>query len=55
MKPPVLDSTSIFLQVKNKRKCFGASENHQKGPTALKVLLFEPPTLFSKQVRVSSC
>jgi len=45
MKPLVLDSASIFLQVKNKGKYFQASENHQKGPTALQGSLFEPPTL----------
>jgi len=43
MQPLVLDSTSIFLEVKIKRKCFRASKNRQKGPTTLKVSFFEPP------------
>jgi len=45
MKPLVLDSTSIFLQVKNIEKYFGAFENHQKGRSALRCSLFEPSTL----------
>jgi len=45
MKPLVLDSISIFLQVKNKGKHFWAFETHQKAPRTPKVLLFEPPTL----------
>jgi len=32
----ILDSASIFLQVKKQRKCFRASEKHQKGWPALK-------------------
>jgi len=47
MKPLVLDSALIFLQVKNKGKYFWAFENRKKGPTALKVSLFELPTLES--------
>jgi len=45
MKLFVLNFASIFLQVKNKEKYFGASETHQKGPTNLKGSLFEPSTL----------
>jgi hypothetical protein len=45
MKPLVLDSTSILLQVKNKGKYFWTFETHRKGPTTLKGSLFEPPIL----------
>jgi len=36
MKPLGLDSTSVFLQVKNKGEYFWASENHHRSPTAFK-------------------
>jgi len=48
MKPLVLDFASVFLQVKNKGKYFWESENHQKGPTSLKVTICKPPTLTTK-------
>jgi len=51
MKPLVLDSASIFLQVKNKRKSFRTFENHQIGPTTFKVMVYEH-TILSLNLRL---
>jgi len=43
----VLDSSSIFLCLKNERKIFSLKEIHEKGGLALRWAILEPPTLHS--------
>jgi len=45
MKPLVLDSSSIFLCLKNDRKIFPLKKIHEKGGPALRWAILEPPTL----------
>jgi len=46
MKPLVLDSSSIFLCLKNEQKIFPFKEIHEKGGPTLRWAISEPPTLF---------